>query len=782
MKNTLFYTRPAASHFEAMVLGNGHIGALVFGDPREERISLNDDRLWSGDGKEHLNPEAIRYLDTAKTLVQQGKLREAQDMVEQHMVGRWSEAYVPLGDLRLFFDGEDTVEDYRLELHLADGVCTVFYRRGGAAVTARRFTSFPDDVLVYELQADTPLSFTLTYESQLEHTLSTDGNRLILCGRAPDHIAPDYDKVCPRPIVMGEGTGMGFCGAVQVLCDGIVTAKETGLRVENATRCTLLHTSCTAVSDTEYRNHCLTVLQQAAQKTEQLLPRHIADFRPLFDRVDIELGESHDHLPTDERIRAYRENQQDMGLIALLFAFGRYLMISCQRQGLPGNAQGMWNWDLRPAWSSNYTTNINIQLNYWATDKANVGECGEPYADWMLSLLPRGKRVARAHYGARGFCMHHNVDGWGMCTPSGGIARYMFWPVAGVWLCEQVFDHYLYGGDRRYLREKALPLLEESVLFCLDWLHKNADGYYVSGLSTSPENTFYIDDSGKEISVCQMTASDILLIDKLFENYLRTVEILDSDPYLVAEVREKREHLLPLGIDANGFLMEWDKPYAEHDPGHRHITPLMGIFPGTKELEDPALCRAARKLFDRRLAAGGGMLGWSASVVASTAARFHDGAVAHKYVSSLVERCISPNLFDIYIRANELPETRGDGNYTFDDCGVENCCFQIDGNFGGTVAVSEMLLQDCLGYIELLPALPAPWHTGHLTGMKAKRDITVDQSFRDGELLSFRLTAGAGFGEVDTLRVRYKESELTATVHPGDTLSGHLQNGILVWD
>lgn len=781
MKNRLFYRQPAATPFEALALGNGHIGALVFGEPYRERIALNDDRLWSGNGEEHLNPAAIKHLDEAKALTAKGRLREAQDIVETYMVGRWSEAYMPLGDLRLTFDDTQAVTDYERSLYLPDGECRTAYRLGDTRITARYFVSFPDDVLVCQLAADRPggLTFTVGYDSQMEHTVAAQGDSLWLSGITPDHVAPDYDKLDPVPIAIGGGQGLRFCAGVQVLAQGgSITACGDALRVEGADACTLLHTSLTAVAGTDYETRCRRCLSAAAGRADTLWARHTADFRPLFERVDFQLGEDSD-LPTDERIRRYRQDPSDTGLIALLYAFGRYLNISSQRQGLPGNAQGIWNWDLRPAWSSNYTTNINIQLNYWATEKTALPECGVAYTDWLLSLVPRGERVAKTHYGARGYCMHHNIDGWGICTPSGGIARYMFWPVSGVWMCEQVFDHYRYTGDLTFLREKALPLLEGSVLFALDWLHKNEQGEYVSGLSTSPENTFYIDDSGKEIAVCEMTASDILLFGTLFRNYLHTVEVLGIDSPLTADVKERLEHLKKLSVDDDGYLMEWDKPYREHDPGHRHITPLLGIFPGTTELEDDTLRRASRKLFDRRLAAGGGMLGWSASMVAVTAARFKDGETAHKYISSLVSRCISPNLFDIYIRANELPETRGDGNYTYEDS-VDTCCFQIDGNHGIVVSSTELLLQDCLGYIDLLPALPTAWHTGHITGLKATRDVTVDQYFAEGELTRLRIAVGDGFGGPDTLRVRYRGQEIALSVAPGDRLEGSVENGTFV--
>ncbi len=776
----LFYKKEAKIPLEALPLGNGHIGAMVFGGTAQERIVLNDDMLWSGNKRDTINYRAKAHLETVRKLMAEGELQKAQHIIEENMLGVWSESYMPLGDMYINFRNVSAVEDYSMKLDFSTATAEVCYTSGGTKYERRTFVSFPDDVMVTELTAtDGTLDFGLEFSSQLRVKVSTENERLVLRGIAPDHVEPNYIVDSVNPVDYSKQKGVRFTSAVKIIPDGgNVSYLEKSVAVSGAKKCVIIYSSATSMTDADYEDICMAAVTAAAERYSELYKRHIEDYSPLYNRVDFELESDSKDIPTDRRLAELRNGKTDNGLVSTMYNYGRYLLLGSGRRGFPSNLQGIWNWDMRPAWSANLTTNINIQMNYWHSENANMGECGEALADWMLSILPEAERVARIHYGTKGYCIHHNVDAWGMCTPSSGIARYAFWPFAGVWICEQIFERYIYSNDLEYLEKKAMPLIEGSVLFCLDWMHTDENGKYITSPSTSPENTFHIDGTDEEISICEMSASDFLLIHRLFSNYITACKALGKKGSTYNEVRRRIKELRPLAIDDDGTILEWGVHQREHDEGHRHLSHIMGIYPGTYELNDAKLRAACEKSLEKRLRSGGGLLGWSAAWASAIYARFKNAEKAKLYAENILKRCTADNLFDVYLQSDEQPETRRKDEWDYSN--INRGWFQIDGNFGFTAAVTEMLLQDCSGYIVLLPCLPKGWGNGKICGLRAKNDITVDQYFENGELVSFKIKIGEKYDASKPVLVRYRDSELCLKALSGKEFCGYYKSNKIV--
>ena len=750
----LKFLNEAANPLEALPLGNGRLGALVFGGAQNERIVLNEDTLWSGYPRDRRNPEAFAHLQEARQLIFAGKNHEAQQIIEKYMLGELSESYMPMGDLLLKTLNAGPVSEYTRTLSLSESLVRVAYRQDGAAFERLAYVSAPDDVLAIEWTSDTPgtLSFELSLESQLHHTVTAGANAIALTGRCPDHVEPNYRGNVPHPVVYDQNRGLQFCVEALVYADGGELAALPGkLRVSGATRCTILCTSHNSFRPGDTAARCSQTLSAAAARLSQLRRRHTEDFASLYNRVTLRLGSGGGVYEMERLVSDARSGNPDPVLYEMLFAYGRYLSICSSRQGLPANLQGIWNWDLRPAWSGNWTTNINLPMNYWPVESCALPECGEQLVLWLETVIPAGRDVAANYYRADGWCMHHNVDMWGKMTPTQEDARYGFWPLAGVWLCQQVYRHYLYSNDREFLRDHALPIMEGAVRFCLDWLIEGPDGEFVTCPSTSPENTFFVGDTQEETAVCISSASDIAMIAELLDNFTEGCGILGIDSPLLPQVREKRRRMKWFSIGEDGALLEWDRPYREADAGHRHFSHLYGCYPGDLYMKDASLLAASEKAFERRLASGGGRLGWSRVWALALAARFQKREISSRLLRKFVLASIAPNGFDFYVASEELPATRSRTDSALSD-GVAGW-FQIDGNFGFTAAVVELLLQAYHGRLILLPCLPPDWPQGYVRGLRAPGDLTVDMEWADGELVSARLATGSRFDECTPLTV-----------------------------
>ncbi|MCM3257805.1 glycoside hydrolase family 95 protein [Paenibacillus lautus] len=731
----LWYRNPAAEWVDALAVGNGRLGGMVYGGIFREHISLNEDTLWSGHPYDPNNREAAAYLETVQKLVFEGKYPEAQRTIEEHMLGPWSESYQPLGDLYLELEETGKAEHYRRELDLNDAVCRTRFTLNGVRYVRETFVSAVDQVMVVRFTADQPgrIAVRASLDSQLRHqALRVSADKLAMKGRSPSHVEPLHAR-SNDPVIYEEGRGIRFEAQLLALPEGGATTEdgEGRIRIEGADAVTFLLAASTSFNGfdknpvLEGRNPaelCRSCLDAAAKLSYgELLDRHVQDYRALYGRVELELdAPGLQHLPTDERIRALREDKTDEQLAVLFFQFGRYLLLSSSRPGTQAaNLQGIWNQSMRPPWSCNYTVNINTQMNYWPAEVCNLAECHEPLFRLLEDLRIAGRETASAHYKARGWVSHHAVDLWRITTPSGGPsggpASWAYWPMGGAWLSQHVWEHYRFGGDRTFLSQVGYPIMKEAALFFLDYLIEDADGYLVSNPSTSPENTFALPD-GRKAAVSMDATMDIALLRELFGNCMEASDHLGIDRELRLELAAARARLRPFQIGRRGQLQEWFSDFEEAEPGHRHMAHLYPLHPGGEldHRRTPELANACRVSIDLRLQhEGEDAVGWCFAWLISLFARLDDGEMAHRYLTKLLK-----NPFDNLFNAHRHPKL------TFYP-------LTIEANLGATAGIAEMLLQSHAGELNLLPALPEAWKGGRVSGLRARGGFTVSLAWTD---------------------------------------------------
>ncbi|WP_261387579.1 glycoside hydrolase family 95 protein [Chitinophaga pinensis] len=748
----LWYKEPAVEWSQALPLGNGRVGAMVFGGTSEELIQLNEATLWSGGPvSKQVNPAAASYLPAVRAALFSEKYHEADSLLRK-MQGAYSQSFLPLGDVRIHQQLKDTqVSQYSRDLDIANAKSITKFVSGGVTYTREMFISAPDQVIVIRLRASRKgaLQFKADPSSQLHYQNTVTGTKEIaMRGKAPSQVDPSYVSYNAEPIqyeAAGSCKGMRYELRMRVISpDGTVTTDATGITVKNATEATLLLTAATSFNgfdkcpDSEGLDEKAIAGGQmkkaAALSYTNLLQRHEQDYHKYFNRVTLKLtGDDQSAQPTDERLRRYTAGGKDQALESLYFQFGRYLLISCSRTpSAPANLQGIWNKELRAPWSSNYTININTQMNYWPAEVCNLMEMQQPLYQLLKELSVTGAATAGEFYNTRGWVAHHNTDIWAIANPVGdkgkGDPQWANWMMGGNWLCQFLWQHYCYTGDEKFLRDTAYPIMKSAALFSLDFLVKDpASGYLVTAPATSPENKFLLADGTQE-SVSVASTMDMTIIRELFNNVIKAGEVLKVDNGLRDSLQVAADRLYPFKIGKDGSLQEWYKDWPSGETEHRHISHLYALFPGDQisAAATPELANATKRTLEIR---GDGGTGWSKAWKINTWARLEDGNHAYKLLRELLT-LTGKGSVDMH---------NAGGTYANLFCAHPP--FQIDGNFGGTSGIAQMLLNGQSNMIRLLPALPDAWATGDVKGLLAYGGHTIDMSWKEGKLVGVTIYA-----------------------------------------
>lgn len=701
----LWYDRPAQDWNQALPVGNGKLGGMIFGNPLNERIALNEDSVWSGGYLDRNNDDCLESLDTIRDLIRQGDLAQAERLAQYTMTGTpdGERVYQTMGDLFISHFGiAGEVEKYQRELNLTQAVCNTTYEVQGVEYHREVFASAPDNVLVVRLKA---LRGKLNFSVKISRRRFMNGSW------------QEDDAI----LAYSGGSGIEFCCMVNAQAvGGTVQARGEYLVVENASEAVLYLTAATTYRCEDPRAQCLQTLRAAATKGyDAIWADHLRDYQALYARSELMIdAPDATGIPTDRRLLEFAENRNDQSLLALYYNYGRYLLISCSRPGsLPANLQGIWCDQMSPPWDSKYTININTQMNYWPAEVCNLAPCHLPLFDHLERMVEKGRETARIMYGAKGWVAHHNTDIWGDTAPQDTYGPATFWVLGAAWLCTHIWEHYAYRPDKEFLA-RFYPLIREACEFFLEYMVEDAKGRLVITPTVSPENTYELPD-GTKGRLCEGCAMDSQIIRELFIICQDAASVLGKDKSFVKTLGTALTKIPPTQVGSDGRIMEWLEEYGEPEPGHRHISHLYALFPGHQiSVEStPELAQAAKRTLTHRLQHGGGHTGWSRAWIINFWAALGEGEAVQENLDQLLCKSTLPNLFD-----NHPP-------------------FQIDGNFGGIAGMANALVRSEGQEVVLLPALPVNWGSGEARGLCAKNGLTLDIRWRDGALESVALAS-----------------------------------------
>ena len=754
----LWYAEPAEHFINALPLGNGRLGIVTYGRPAEETINLNEESLWTGGPVNgNPNPEAASYLEPVRKALNE-KNYELADQLSRKMQGYFSQSYAPVGDLIIKQKYAGEVKNYYRDLNIENAIATTKFTVGATTFTRESFVSAPAQVVVLHFSSSVAkgLNLSISTKSQLKPKIVAEGNELVMNGRAPSHADPTYINTTDKPIQWDcPCKGMRVQSRIKTIeNDGTEKITNNEIQITGATNVTIVVSIATSYNGFDKcpvsngRDEVALAKSYLAKlgKTNyaKLKKKHIADYQHYFKKVtfNIESKEDLSYLPTDKRLARYKTENSDHKLEALLYQYGRYLLISSSRPGgVAANLQGKWNVDIRPAWSCNYTTNINLEMNYWAAEKTGLGDMHEPMIQQVVNMSKTGKDIAKNMYGMPGWVAGHNSDIWALTNPVGHVGMgdpvWANWIMGAPWVSQHLWEKFAYQGDVNYLKNTAYPVMKSAAEFCLAWMVDDSNGNLITSPSTSPENRFRGED-GKAWAVAKGATMDLALIRNLLENTIEASEVLNIDTEFRTKMKTALAKMLPYQVGKAGNLQEWSLDYKETDPTHRHVSHLFCLHPGNdiSANKTPELFNACKKTLETR---GDGGTGWSRAWKIAFWARLLDGNHAYKLIQSDLELCTERG----------FSETGG----TYPN--LLNACppYQIDGNFGVVEGMSEMLLQSHLKEIHLLPALPDAWSSGSISGLKARGGYTLESLvWKNGKLITAVL--GSKNNEICKLRTQ----------------------------